>query len=717
MVDESRLPADQAASANWAAFQRADRAGHSDYVREAKRFNEFYLGEQWTEEDKNKLKAEGRPFLTLNQIFQVVNSIYGHYSQTRADVRLKPKRGVESYELAEVGTRMLDHIYEVNNYHEQVEPQVVMDGMIEDRGFFDVRMDFTENVLGDCTITSLDPRSVVLDPDAKEYDPATWSEVTIDRWLSLDDIELYYGKEARDRLDIFTADPTTTYGHKSVRYETYGDDKSGTPVDQTDMKKVKSIRVLERQFRKLGQVREFVHLPTGRTRPVPEGWNEQKVKAIGQAYNLVTRKQVKKRIRWVVSADRVVLHDDWSPYDDFTPVPFFPIFRRGNPSGIVRHLIDPQEQLNKIESQILHIINTTANSGWVVEAGSLANMDVEDLEEHGSQTGVVIEYKKNAQAPAKIQPNQIPTGLEQYAAKSKTYISDIPGASALLGLMPNTEVSGVALQRQAASALQGLKIMQDNLALTRKLVAQRVLSMVQTFYTEPRVYYVTQWRDPSEPVEQVAINQKDAAGQLVNNVTAGTFQVVISQAPARDTFQDQQFAESLELKNAGIPIPAYHIILHSRLHGKERIAEEVKQLEGLGEPGPMEQQMQMVQIRRALAELEKLEAEVAKIKSEAGYNQVRSQTELADSEREKFEAITQHERELARLRADLTKHFSGMEKDLQLAQIHTNAKQAVTRYTTISDLIDNERERAAQMQREEQADQRAARQRELQPQE
>ena len=44
-------------------------------------------------------------------------------------------------------------------------------------------------------------------------------------------------------------------------------------------------------------------------------------------------------------------------------------------------MISPQEQLNKISSQELHIVNTTANSGWVVESGSLSNMTEEELEE------------------------------------------------------------------------------------------------------------------------------------------------------------------------------------------------------------------------------------------------------------------------------------------------------------------------------------------------
>ena len=53
-----------------------------------------------------------------------------------------------------------------------------------------------------------------------------------------------------------------------------------------------------------------------------------------------------------------------------------------------------QEQLNKISSQELHIVNTTANSGWIVESGSLSGMTADDLEEHGAETGLVLEYNE-----------------------------------------------------------------------------------------------------------------------------------------------------------------------------------------------------------------------------------------------------------------------------------------------------------------------------------
>ena len=102
---------------------------------------------------------------------------------------------------------------------------------------------------------------------------------------------------------------------------------------------------------------------------------------------------------------------------------------------MVLNLLSPQEQLNKIESQELHIVNTTANSGWMVESGSLVGMTADDLEEHGAETGLVLEYQRGTTPPTKITPNQIPTGLDRIAAKAAGNIKVISGVNdSMLGL-------------------------------------------------------------------------------------------------------------------------------------------------------------------------------------------------------------------------------------------------------------------------------------------
>ena len=83
----------------------------------------------------------------------------------------------------------------------------------------------------------------------------------------------------------------------------------------------------------------YVDQVTGDKRPVPYDWTEKKKKKFADDYGLYIIEQTMKKVRWTVTADTVVLHDDWSPYDHFTLVPYFPYWRRGKPFGMVRNLI------------------------------------------------------------------------------------------------------------------------------------------------------------------------------------------------------------------------------------------------------------------------------------------------------------------------------------------------------------------------------------------
>ena len=227
--------------------------------------------------------------------------------------------------------------------------------------------------------------------------------------MTLDEIEEMYGQKSADDLR-FIAENGNSFGRDSIEYEEtrYGDTEStddylGTAYDSEEYKNIRSLRVIERQYRKVTRIKCFVDPETGDARPAPEAWNDRKIKKFAKEYGLSVISKMQKKVRWTVTCDKVVLHDDWSPYSDFTLVPYFAYFRRGRPFGMVRNLLSPQEQLNKISSQELHIVNTTANSGWMVR-GSLVGMTADDLEEHGA-TGLVLEYQRGTTPPQKINPN------------------------------------------------------------------------------------------------------------------------------------------------------------------------------------------------------------------------------------------------------------------------------------------------------------------------
>jgi hypothetical protein len=617
------------ATQQWNRYIRARDNGHLQYIEMAKKCDAFYRGDQWDQADLAKLEAEGRPALTINTVLPTINTVLGEQSTRRADIQFKPRRGGDQ-EVAIVLTKLYGQIAD-NNKLDWVEQTVFSDGLIMDgRGYFDVRMDFSDHLEGEVRITAKDPLDILIDPDAKEYDPKTWNEVFETKWMTLDEIEELYGKDKAEQLR-FVAENGNGFGRDSIEYEETRYGKTDTAQDylgaaipgEDDYRNVKALRVIERQYRKMGRGDFFVDPNTGDQRQVPEDWSDQKTKKFAKQYGLSVISKVVRKVRWTVTCDKIVLHDDWSPYEDFTLVPYFAYFRRGRPFGMVRNLLSPQEQLNKIASQELHIVNTTANSGWMVESGSLVGMTADDLEEHGAETGLVLEYNRGSQPPLKIQPNQIPTGLDRISQKAALNIKTISGVNDSMLGSDSAEVSGIAIQAKQNRGVIMIQVPLDNLRKSRQYLAEKVLNLVQRFYTEQRVIQITNEDDPMKPREPMVVNQMTPEGRVVNDLTLGEYDVVVGTAPARDSFDEMQFAEALNLRQVGVAIPDDAIIEYSHLARKAELAKRIRMMTGV-EQTPEQMEANAMQAELAMQqvqlELQKLQAEVQKLQSEAAIN-------------------------------------------------------------------------------------------------
>lgn len=617
----SRLTKKKVANAQWDRYTSAMTRGHQRYQHQAKVLENFYLGggRQWADEDKQALESQGKPWLEENIIFSTVNTVIGYQTQSRMDIAFKPREG-DDQDVSDLLTKTAMYVVDRNRFPWK-ESEVFADGMIQQRGYFDIRVVFEENMNGDIQVSTLDPMDVIPDPDAKQYDPDKWADVLILKWVPLSDIKETYGiGKYREILKYLNSNDEADWGDGG---DGFGESRNKFGEDATYFSYYKDdsdelhVRVIERQYWKMQNRPFFYDIETGELYPAPDGLkeNEYKKMARDQGYEYIRR--VSKRVRWTVTTKDVILHDDWSPYEHFTVVPYFPYFRRGVTLGMVDNLIKSQEMLNKVYSQILHVVNTVANSGWTVEENTLTNMDTEDLEDRGGETGLVIEHKRGSEAPKKIEPNQIPTGLKDLVTSSVELIRLISGVSETFQGGKGPEVSGTAIQSRVQQSAVQLATPIDNLFKTRNMLAERLLKLIQTFYTDARAFLIASEDTEEEGDEQVMINQEDPeTGEILNDVTKGRYDVVIADVPTQITFQNAQFAQALELRKYGVAVPDDEMVRMSTLTRKDKIADKLS-----GEASAEEQQLQQEQMLLAIEQLnatiEEIEAKVNKTNMEA----------------------------------------------------------------------------------------------------
>lgn len=618
----------QIATQNWQRYQYVKDRGHRLYVRQARRCEDVYLGGglQWSAEDRKLVEGTGRPCLEINGVFPAVNTAIGMQLKSRVDISFKPRGASELKQdmsdiLSKVTMQVCDSIK--FPWHET---QVFSDGMIQQRGFYDVRVGFDDNMQGNIEMEVPDPLDVLPDPDANSYDPSGWADVTVFRYMTVDDIAQVYGQELADRV-VQTASSTTALGADDLQDRNrFGDNAINTDYNfDAAEDRILRIPVIDRQHRIYAMAKVAVYATTGEIIPLQDTITPEAIAELQAQGATITRRMV-KRIRWTVTTSDVVLHDDWSPYRSFTIIPYFPYFRRGKTRGMVDNAISPQELLNKTTSQYLHITNTSANSGWTVEENTLVNMTPRDLEEVGSKTGLVIEHKKGSNPPQKIKPNDVPQGIDHIADKADLAIKTISGISDAMQGLNGPEVSGVAIQSKQYQGQSQLGGPMDNLARTRHLVAEKLIELIQDYYTEPRTIVITDDSDPSQVTHYaLGVNQTDpASGAVLNDLTVGTYDVVVTDVPTQATFQDNQFMQAVEMRDKGIAIPDKFILAQSSLSKKNEIIKAMEEAAAnQGDP--------LTEAKQALLEAQALKTKVEAVAKsvEAQYSAMQSAMVIA----------------------------------------------------------------------------------------
>jgi hypothetical protein len=699
----------------WDRYAYCRDNGHLDFVAKADKCEKFFAGDQWDAADAAALKCSRRPAITINKILSTIGTVLGEQIQNRVEVLFRPRSGAPA-EVAEALTKVWMQIGQ-NNQLTWVRSDVFADGIIRSRGFYDVRLDFNDAMQGEVRIEQLNGKNVVIDPDAEEYDPDKWADVFLTKWMTSNDIAVLYSKEAATELENTSPD-NFMYGYDSV--ERYRDRFSGLQFDapaysahHEDTKVRRNIRVLERQYRKLDNQLHFVDVETGDMRPVPEGWDRNKVADIltkaGGALN--TTKKLVKRIRWATVADSIILKDEWSPYKHFTVVPYFPYFRYGRTIGLVENLIGPQEILNKVSSQELHVINTTANSGYIVEENSLANMSIEELETRGAETGLVIEYRKGAQPPEKLKPNQVPTGLDRVSMKTEDHIKTISGVSDSMQGFDREDVAAKAIAYKQQRGMVNLSKASDNLERTDFLLARNVLDIVQTYYTEPRL--ITIVKDTvTHDQEEIEVNQPDpVTGTIINDLTIGEYDIVITSTPSRATLEDSQFEQARAMLELGLPIPPEILIENSRLM---RRADIIKQMTGDKE-SPEAQAEEERKQRGQEAEVAKMEADTQLTMAQAELNKVRAQKEMMEAQQSggpDQQALLQAQIEQQRMEQQMLMEQQKLEQQMALEREKMEFEHALEREKLTFELEMKREEARIDMEiKKQQAEQQAVAQR------
>lgn len=678
------------ANQQWARYTYCREAGHLAFLQKAQRCEDYFSGAQWDPGILSELREQKRPGLTINRVLGTLSGIMGEQINLKHEITYKARYGAPSGN-ADTLTKVFKFIGDKNQL-EWKRSEMFADGAITSRGFVDIRMNYDNSVTGDVAITNMNPKNVIPDPDASEYDPDSWNDILVTRWHTPDDIEYMYNKADADALRN-KVESSWSMGFDSIdflRDRFAGPSQVGMYVTDEYKNVARMIRVIERQYRKLDKMTYLINVRTGDRKSVPHSWDRNRIAVETEASHglIVADDHIGSRIRWTVTADDYVLHDDWSPYKHFTVIPYFPYFRYGRTIGLVENLIDPQDLLNKTTSQELHVINTTANSGYYIRKGALTNMTPDELEQYGAKTGIVIETEgEPLKDIVKIQPNQIPQGLSELSRKGEGYIKTISGrGDAQIG-MTRADASGDQIDANNEANDVNLVKAMDNLARTDFFVARNVNDLVQEFYTDPRIMSITHNDLTNEQVE-ISINWPDpTTGEIVNDISMGEYDVVVTSQKMKDTLEESQFEQAVMLREKlGVQIPDEFLVENSNLINKTGLVKAIKE-KSSSDAAVLQEKIkimaQQLQLANMKAENAREEADAVLKRAKAAHTLAQTQTELAGEPGAQEQAQQElaldkqkHDQEMAQSQQ---KHEQTMAQDKEKAANELQIKTALAR--------------------------------------
>jgi hypothetical protein len=135
--------------------------------------------------------------------------------------------------------------------------------------------------------------------------------------------------------------------------------------------------------------------------------------------------------------------------------------------------------------------------------------------------------------------------------------------------------------------------------------------------------------------EEVKVNQPDPyTGSIINDLTLGEYDVIVSNTPTRETLEDSQFEQAVSLRELGVQLPDETLIENSRLNRRNEIIKSMRDAAS-GTEAQYRQEMEKMsaelEIAKQRAEAERASADAQLKTAKAKMEQLKIQIEANGS--------------------------------------------------------------------------------------
>lgn len=565
-----------------------------------------YAGDNWLPTERAALVQQRRMVLELNKIRRVVNLYSGYERENRMSTVVAPIEDSDE-NTADLLSDVMIYTYDKGSAHHVIS-EAFEHSLKTGLSILGIYLDYSrDKVNGDIKFYWKPFNALMLDPYFTKRDLSDCDQASTRDLLSREQVKCLLPWVDPTTIDLI---PT---GIRDNKYQYLGIYRQ---YNSTYI--AKNLLTYDQYWIRVNKPQKYlVDMETG----VTEEWygdkkDEKELNRIlkeNPQINLVHAFKRTVELNIIVGGTLLYSGPDPTGLDTF---PFMPILCYHEPlidtyelkiQGLVRQIRDAQRQYNRRHSQIIDIMESIINTGWISKNG--AALDPQMLLQSGQSRNIVINEGFDVQTDIReIQPPNVPPGYLQYQDIIDQNIMEIPGGSEeLLGISStgDSQVSGKLAEVRASNGLKGNRGLYDNLEQTLKWFGNIVLEAIQKNYTPGKV-----WR----------ITKKDPTAEFFSG-EFGLYDSVIKQAILTETQRQAYYYQLLQLRQLDIAIPDEEILDAAPLQGKVRLKQRMAQI--------AEQKQQAMQIELEQAQ-RKAKLELSQIENNLALAQERRARVLAD---------------------------------------------------------------------------------------
>lgn len=529
----------------------------------------FYLGEQWDEKERQKLFQENRNAFTFNLIRKNINLILGYHIQHQLSPIVLPRESSDQQSADDL-TDLLLYAFESGEGYRHISNSF---GGALKTGFnlLTMWMDYREDPINGDIRFGREPYSgFITDPYFTQLDFSDCAYVMRRKYLSPEQAASLLPGMEKDIYEIHNFGWSRDDKFTWLPYQTQPNGQDYIAYDEFYKQKWKNVPTLVDE--ETGEYMEWEGSEEG-LRYYKDKFPQLKViqtpKRYVECHIILNNNYMKTEI-------------DQFGLNEYPFVPFVGIFEPESEfwglkvQSLVRPMVDPQRESNRRRSQMVDILDSQINSGWIADEESVIN----PRSLFQTSQGKVIWRDRDAKPGAieKIPPAQIPPSMFELQRQFDADIMSAIGINdASFGLTQNDQESGIMMMLRQGASLVNIQDLMENVRFAQKQAARKCIKMMQN-WTPEKVKRILN-REPSKQ-----FYSKDFI----------KYDISIQEGLLTGTQKQMYFRQLLDLKQVGAPVTGEMLAKAAPIQGKSEYVKQVAEMEKQqAQAAQQQQQLQM----------------------------------------------------------------------------------------------------------------------------